>query len=211
MRKRVLVCAVLACAMMATTASAQGIPDIARRAGIGGSVGGFFPFDDDVDAGGAVGFNFGMAPQPGLAPTIGFGWYRADLTLAGVSGDREVGQLRVRPLMAGISYTIVTGRIATGLSLNAGISFNSIKLDDAYRTSFGPNAAVQVDASNSFAMRPQVRVEYSLAPKVGLFSSLGYFYTEFDNVIETPAGRFENQWDASSVNLFFGVMVYPLR
>lgn len=211
MRKRILVCVVLACAMMATTASAQGIPDIAKRAGIGASVGGIFPLDDDVDAGGAFGFNFGLAPQTGLAPTIGFGWYNADLRLPGVSGDREVGRLRVRPLMAGISYTIVTGRLATGLSLNAGISFNSIKLDDAYRTSFGPNADVEVDASHSFAVRPQVRVEYSLARKVGVFSSLGYFYTDFDNVIETPAGRFENEWDARSVNFFVGVMVYPLR
>jgi len=30
-------------------------------------------------------------------------------------------------------------------------------------------------------------------------------------VIETPLGRFENEWDASSFNLFVGVMVYPFR
>lgn len=211
MRKRVLVCVVLACAMMASTASAQRVPDIAKRAGIGGSVGGIFPLDDDVESGGAFGFNFGLAPQTGLAPTIGFGWYRADLKLPGVSGDRRVGQLRVRPLMAGISYTKVTGRLATGVSVNAGISFNSIKLDDAYNSFFGPTAQVRVDSSHSFAVRPQVRVEYSVARKVGVFSSLGYFYTDFDNEIETPAGRFENEWDARSVNVFFGVMVYPLR
>lgn len=211
MRKCVLVCVVLACAMMATTASAQGVPDIAKRAGIGVSVGGISPTDDDVDAGGAFGFNFGLAPQTGLAPTIGFGWYNADLRLPGVSGDREVGRLRVRPLMAGISYTKVSGRLATGVSVNAGISFNSIKLDGAYPGFFGPNAVVRVDASNSFAVRPQVRVEYSVARKVGVFSSLGYFHSNFDSVIETPAGRFENEWDASSINLFVGVMVYPLR
>ena len=48
MSKRVLVCVVVACVVTATTASAQGLPNIVKRAGIGGSFGGIFPFDDDV-------------------------------------------------------------------------------------------------------------------------------------------------------------------
>jgi hypothetical protein len=211
MRKRVLLCAVLACAVTATNASAQMITNLAKRAGIGGSVGGIFPFDDDVSVGLAAGINVGLAPAPGLAPTMGFGWYRADLTLSRVSGDVEVGDLRIRPLMAGIGYTWVKGRVATGVSINAGISFNSIRLNDQYRSFFGPGTEVRVDASNSFAVRPQLRVEYAVARKVGVYSSVGYFFTEFDNVIETPIGRFENEWDASSFNIFVGAMVYPLR
>ena len=211
MTKRVLVCVVLACAVTATNASAQGIMNMAKRVGVGGSVGGIFPVDDDVKAGRAFGFNFGLAPDPGLGLTLGFGWYTADLTLSGVSGDAEVGDLNIRPFMAGVGYTWVTGRVATSVSINAGISFNSIKLNDQYRTFFGPGTEVHVDASNSFAARPQFRVEYALAKKVGVYTSLGYFYTEFDNEIETPRGRFENEWDASSVNIFVGVMVYPLR
>jgi len=211
MTKRVLVCAVLAVVVTATNASAQMITNMAKRAGIGGSVGGIFPLDDDVTAGKAFGFNFGLAPEPGLGFTLGFGWYTADLTLSGVSGDREVGDLRIRPVMAGVGYTWVNGRVATGVSINAGISFNSIRLNDQYRTFFGLGTEVRVDASNSFAARPQLRVEYAVARKVGVFSSAGYFFTEFDNVIETPIGRFENEWDASSFNLFVGVMVYPFR
>ena len=49
------------------------------------------------------------------------------------------------------------------------------------------------------------------AKKVGVFSSAGFFFTKFDNVIETPVGRFENEWDGSSFNLFVGAMVYPFR
>ena len=201
----------LACALTATSAAAQAIPDIVRRVGIGGSVGGIFPLDDDVNAGLAGGVNFGLAPATGFGPTIGLGWYEGDLTLSRVSGDVEVGRLRVRPLMAGVGYTWVNGRVATGVSINAGISFNSIRLDDQYRAFFGPGSDVRVDASNSFAARPQFRVEYAVARKVGVYSSAGYFFTEFDNVIETPAGRFENEWDASSFNIFVGVMVYPFR
>ena len=51
MRKRVLVFAILACAIASTSASAQGIPAAARRVGVGISVGGIFPTDDDVNAG----------------------------------------------------------------------------------------------------------------------------------------------------------------
>ena len=113
--------------------------------------------------------------------------------------------------MAGIGYTWVTGRVATGVSINAGISFNSIRLNDQYRTFFGSGTEVSVDASNSFAARPQLRFEYSVARKVGVYTSLGYFFTKFDNVIETPIGRFENEWDASSFNIFVGAMVYPFK
>jgi hypothetical protein len=211
MRKLVVVCAVLTCVVTATTASAQMVTNIAKRAGIGASVGGIFPFDDDVSVGTAFGVNAGLAPAPGFGPTLGFGWYQGDLTLSGVSGDREVGHLRVRPLMGGVGYTWVKGPLATGVSINAGISFNSIRLDDQYRTFFGPGTEVRVDASNSFAVRPQIRFEYAVARKVGVYTSLGYFFTEFNNVIETPVGRFENEWDASSFNIFVGAMVYPFR
>jgi hypothetical protein len=212
MTKRVLVCAVLVCAVTAANASAQGLPNIIKRAGVGGSFGGIFLIDDDVTVGKAYGFNFGLAPEPGLGLTIGFGWYTGELTSSRVfSGEREIGDLRVRPVMAGVGYTWVKDRLATGVSINAGVSFNSIELNDQARSFFGSGTEVRVDASNSFAVRPQLRVEYAVARKVGVFSSAGYFFTEFDNVVETPVGRFENEWDASSFNLFVGVMVYPFR
>jgi hypothetical protein len=142
---------------------------------------------------------------------MGLGWYEGDLTLARVSGDVNVGRLRVRPLMGGIGYTWVNGRVATGVSINAGISFNSIRLDDQYRAGFGSGSEVRGDASNSFAARPQLRVEYAVARKFGVYSSASYFFTRFDSVLETPVGRFENEWDGSSFNVFVGLMVYPFK
>jgi len=184
---------------------------MAGRAGIGASAGGIVPLDDDVSVGGAFGVVFGLAPQSGFGPTIGFGWYHADLVLPELSGDAQMGHLRVRPLMAGIGYTWVTGRIATGVSINAGISFNSIRVNNAFRASFGPGAQVRADVNNSFALRPQFRIEYAVTRKVGVYSSVGYFFTDVDSIIDTPAGRFENGWDAHSVNVFGGVMIYPFR
>jgi len=211
MRKRVLVFAILACAIASTSASAQGIPAAARRVGVGISVGGIFPTDDDVNAGLAAGVTLGLAPATGLGPTIGLGWYEGDLRLARVSGSARVGQLRVRPLMGGVGYTWVTGRVATGASINAGISFNSIRVDDMYSLGFSSGGEVRGDASNSFAARPQLRVEYAVTRKMGVYSSASYFFTQLDSVLETPIGRFEDEWDGSSFNLFVGIMVYPFK
>src|ERR1044072_6723775 len=111
MKGHVLACALLTCVMTATNASAQMVANIAKRAGIGGSVGGIFPFDDEVSVGAAFGVSAGLAPEPGFGPPLGFGWYQGDLTLSGISGDREVGDLRVRPLMGGVGYTWVRGRL----------------------------------------------------------------------------------------------------
>ena len=211
MTKRVLVCAVLVYVVTATNASAQVITNLIKRVGIGGSVGTFFTSSDNVNTAFGVGVNVGLVPKPGLGAALGLGWYQTDLTLSGVSGDVEVGRLRVRPVMAGVAYTWVKGQLATAVSIGAGISFNSIKLNDEYRSFFGPGTEVSVDASNSFVVRPQFRVEYAVAKKVGVYSSVGYFFNKFDNVIETPIGRFENEWDASSFNIFVGVMVYPFK
>jgi len=211
MRKRILLCTVLACVVTATNASAQVITNLIKRVGIGGSVGTFFTSDDNVNTALGVGVNVGLTPKPGLGATLGLGWYQTDLTLSGVSGDVEVGRLRVRPIMAGIGYTWMKDRLATSVSIGAGISFNSIKLNDQYRTFFGPGTEVRVDASNSFVVRPQFRVEYAVAKKVGVYSSVGYFFNKFDNVIETPIGRFENEWDASSFNISVGARVYPFK
>jgi len=211
MRKRVLVCTVLACVVTATNASAQVIKNLIKRVGIGGSVGTFFTSDDNVNTALGAGVNVGMVPKPGLGAMLGLGWYQTDLTLSGVSGDVEVGRLHVRPVMAGVAYTWVKDRLATSVSIGAGISFNQIILNDQYRTFFGPGTEVRVDASDSFVVRPQFRVEYAVAKKVGVYSSVGYFFNKFDNVIETPIGRFENEWDASSFNISFGARVYPFK
>src|SRR5688572_3352234 len=83
MRKRVVVCAIVAFAVTATKASAQTITNMVKRVGVGGSFGGIFTFDDDVANGAAFGFNFGLAPMPGFGPTLGLGWYQQNLTLSG--------------------------------------------------------------------------------------------------------------------------------
>jgi hypothetical protein len=206
MRKRVLVWAVVVCAVTATSASAQMVTNMAKRVGVGGSVGGIFTTGDDVNAGVAFGANVGLAPAQGFGPTLGFGWYEGDLAVPAIGGGFDFGHLRVRPLMAGVGYAWVRNRVATSVSFNAGISFNSVRVNDPYRASVG-----QIEVSNSFAARPQFRVEYAVARKVGVYTSVGYFLTQVDAEIGTAVGVLDEEWDASSVNVFVGVMVYPFK
>src|SRR5688500_3600445 len=165
-------CALVVCALTTENASAQ-LPEIAKRVGIGGSVGGIFPNDDDVNAGLAGGVSFGLAPAGGLGPTMGFGWYEGDLALPRVSGNVGGGRVRGRPRMAAMAHSWVKARVATGLSTDAGISFSSIRLDDQYRAFFGSGREVRVEPDNRLATRPQLRVEYPVARKVGVYSSAG--------------------------------------
>src|SRR5688500_11870511 len=88
-------CALVVCALTTENASAQ-LPEIAKRVGIGGSVGGIFPNDDDVNAGLAGGVCFGLAPAGGRGPTMGRGWQGGLLALPRVSRNGEV-----RPLPGG--------------------------------------------------------------------------------------------------------------
>lgn len=51
MLRRVLPCAFLICTLTASNASAQVIKNMVRRAGVGGSFGGIFTIDEDVNVG----------------------------------------------------------------------------------------------------------------------------------------------------------------
>jgi hypothetical protein len=189
----------------AADASAQ----IWRRAGVGASVGWVQPTDSDVEVGTVVGALFGFKPQEGLALTGGLGWFGADLFLEELAGSQRVARLQVRPVMAGLGYTWVRGRVATNASFVAGVSFNDVDLDDRVVAVLGPGS--RMDVSNTFAMRPSVEVEYEVARKVALSATLGYFFSRPDATLVTPAGNIDDRWDASTVTITFGVMIYPFQ
>lgn len=198
-----LLLTVAATLLAAPPASAQ----VWTRVGIGASVGAWVPTDDDVDGGASWGLGVSLAPEPGWGIAGNLGWFEADL-LQPLGGDR-IGSLSVKPLLLGVSYTWMRDRLSVSPSLTAGVSFNSVDLDQGFRQSFaGP---VSLEVSNSFAVRPNVEVEYAVAPKLALTLSTGLFLTKPDVELETPAGRIEDEWDMSAFNVFVGVTVYPFR
>lgn len=191
--------------------AAQTLGDMLRNAGVGVSVGVVAANDDEVSVGGTWGITFGTAPAEGLGLVGNLGWFTGDLSLATGAGSQHVGTVRVRPVMAGLGYTWLRDRLATTAALTAGISFNSGRLDDGFRQSFPPGARVDLDVDNSFAVRPAVKVEYAVAPKLGVFTTGAYVFTKIDSTLIAPSGTFEDRWNASHFTWTVGAMFYPGR
>lgn len=189
------------------------VPDAAsaqfwRQLGFGANIGLTEPIDGDVDGALVLGGSGGMAPEHGWGFAASLGWFEADLIDGRGADSRSVGELKVRPLMAGVGYTWHNGRFATTASLTAGISLNGGTLDDALRQE-SPGAAL--DVGNSFAIRPAIEVEYFLTRKFALTGAAGFLFTRPEITLTTPESRLTDRWNASSFNLLAGVVVYPFR
>src|SRR5262245_8098670 len=107
-----VVAVALLCASLAAPVAAQ----TEGRVSVGATVSYFQPTDSAV--GSLVGFGplVRLNPRDGWGLPAGFSWFRADLNNpSGASGP--FATLRVRPLMAGVSYTVGKQPVLFGLSL----------------------------------------------------------------------------------------------
>jgi hypothetical protein len=181
-----------------------------KQLGFGVNAGVTESIDSEVDAPVVVGFTGGTAPEKGWGFTAGLGWFEADLVDARGMASRRVGTAKVRPVMAGVGYTWLNGRVATTASLTAGISINGATLDSALAAA-PAGQTYALDIENSFAMRPALEVEYFLARKLALSATASFLFTRPDIVLITPERRVTDRWNASSFNLVGGVVVYPFR
>ena len=199
------------CSGLAGSASAQFIADLVKSAGVGATVGVVAPLDSEVDVGPVYGVTLGLAPVKGWSWAGNLGWFTGNLRLEDGGVNRDVGRITVRPVMGGIGYTWVDGKLFTTVSLTAGVSFNSADVDGNYKEIFGPGTAVSLDADNSFCVKPAVEVEYTLTPKWALTTYGGFIFTSIDSRLRTPVGTYEDRWDVSHFSVLAGVMFYPFR
>lgn len=102
------------------------------------------------------------------APAIGFGWSTRDLAAAPGNHD-ALAKLRVRPVMAGVSYEHAFGRTAIVGSLVAGYAFNSVRPDEE---AAGPLRAIR--SSNAFAIRPGAAFRVDVTDRTAIQFSLSY-------------------------------------
>jgi hypothetical protein len=113
--------------------------------------------------------NFRLVPRKGLGLAWGLSWFETDrFNFQAIGGDNTEGRIRIRPVMAGASYTFGEDRTFLSVSTVAGIAFN--------RTRGG--GGVSID--NSFAVRPGVGFWHSVHPRVGLTAFGGYVITRPD-------------------------------
>jgi hypothetical protein len=188
----------LVCTASAASAQTEG------RVSIGGSVTFNGTTDDGVASTTTVGPLVRLNPHKGWGPAGAFNWFRADLNNpGGASGD--FARLRVRPLMAGVSYTVGTGDVLASFSIVGGPSFNKAEFQKGYLST-----GESIDADTSFALRPGVGLTWTVAPRVAIIGFGGYLINRPDIVYRNRAGQeFRDQWKADAVVVSVGA-VYSL-
>jgi hypothetical protein len=160
---------------------------------------------------GSYGVSIGLAPgrNNGWRYPFGIGWFTEEFV---APNGAIFGQLRARPFYGGIGYGWHFGKLSTGIQMQAGWSFNTLKPHGDPVSAFGmlPGAMI-MDVDNSWSLRPQFKVEYFLHPKFTVRSSLNYVFMNPTVTVATPTGVVTDRWNASNVSLAVGVGVYPFR
>lgn len=162
-----------------------------------------------------------LSTTPRLRPTIrripsrGWGfagalnWFDADVDGSRVGNAGRLGRLSIRPLMVGIGYTAVHGRIGISPSLVAGPALNTLSIDAEVRdrVSVGGNRFEKTVGSVSIAVRPGVNVTYAVAPRVAVTGFGGYLFNRPAIVLQEAAAETRIRWNADGVVLSAGVLV----
>jgi hypothetical protein len=151
-----------------------------------------------------------LNPRKGWGIAAGASWFRADLdNPSGASGP--FARLRIRPLMAGVAYTIGEQPVLVSFSVVTGPSFNRLDFEDDFIRTLPPGPVTPaLDANNSWAVRPGVGVTWTVAPRVAIIGFGGYMINRPDVIYTDSSGqRFENRWKADSILLSAGA-VYSL-
>jgi hypothetical protein len=193
----------------------MGVPALSEaqtegRVSVGASVTQVIPTDDEVKSTIGIGPLVRLNPKRGWGPAGAFNWFRSDIEdPSGASGD--FARMRIRPLMAGIAYTIGGGTVLTSFSIVAGPSFNRIDFEDDFLDRVaGTGATPTIDIENSFAIRPGVNVTWTVAPRVAIVAFGGFMFNRPDVVYRDPSGtEFRDRWKADAVGISVGA-VYSL-
>jgi len=119
-------------------------------------------------AGTQLGPLFRIRSTPGLHPAFGLNWVMADLEMNMRTDEGVVGRLRLRPLMAGVSYTWIAGKLSVSPRMIAGYSFNRVRGADS------------VSARDSFVSKAELQVWRDLSRRVGLLGTVGYLFARPD-------------------------------
>jgi hypothetical protein len=146
------------------------------------AIGGAFtvrvPVDSEVNTskGPGLTWRWGHA-HTGFGWHWGLNWFTTEVDRAVGDSDVELGELRVRPFMAGYGYTRVFGRTSVTADVLAGYAFTSMSVTreagDAYRDRLGARS-LTVDTTNTATAMPEAGVWFDLSRKVGINFNAGY-------------------------------------
>jgi hypothetical protein len=129
--------------------------------------------------------------DPGWNVHIGLNWYAVDIDRQVGGATTTLGELHIRPIMAGYGYTWVRGKNSVSADLLGGYAFGSMTMSDgapaAYQTRLGVQAT-DADASNAFVVRPEIDIWHDINKLFGLNVNIGYIVARPDVTVTTTAG-----------------------
>jgi hypothetical protein len=109
----------------------------------------------------------------GWGPSFGLSGYTGDIVVPVDGRKTTIGELKIRPVMGGVSYSIGPGRLRTSFSLVGGYAFTNAKV----MTALPEGTSVTIDVTDAWVVRPSVGVTYALMRRLALVASVGYVYT----------------------------------
>lgn len=140
----------------------------------------------------------------------GLNWYSVDIDRPIGGLMTELGELKVRPLMAGYGYSYrMSRRLDITGAVLGGYAFGSIGLVpsavDAYERRLGAQS-VTARASNTFVLKPELGVWYDLNKDFGLNVNAGYMIARPDVIVDTTAGQDKRTARADQFILKVGIV-----
>lgn len=153
-------------------------------------------------------WRFGTS-KPGWGFHWGLNWYEVDVERPIGGVPTELGELHVRPIMAGWGYTHIVRRTAIIADVLGGYAIGSAKLApsgiEAYQSRLGAQS-VTIEASNALVLKPEIAVWYDLNKKVGININAGYMFARPDIIVHTMLGADKRQARADQFILKAGVV-----
>jgi hypothetical protein len=161
-----------------------------------------------------VGFELRLGHErQGWVPQVSFfNWFDTDVQQSVAGRSSELGQLRIRPIMAGYGYTWIRGRTALTADVVGGFAINSFDLNAAAATEYQARLGatnLRTSASNTFAVKPEVQAWYDLNNRIGLKLNGGYLIARPSVTITSTLGEDTRPVHADTFLITFGV-VYSL-
>ena len=131
--------------------------------------------------------------RQGWGPSFGLNWLRSDVYVP-VNGQQvAVGTARLRPVMAGIGYSINRGRLVTNFSMVGGYAINDARID----RELPPGYSASLEVKDAWVMRPATSLTFALTRRLALVGSVGYVISNPKVVINVtdPGGRAQSYSD----------------
>jgi hyperosmotically inducible protein len=169
----------------------------------GVSVGWSRPRADGLEPGLGIGLSVRLGRGRGLGPAIAFDWISSEVRA--LDGQRSgVTRVRIRPVMAGVSYTFASDRVSVAPSIVGGYAFNSLNIRDASAA-----APLPVGVANSFAWRAGVSLWVETTRRTAVNVSVGYLDTSLRFTV-FEQGRLEKRSQPGDSVILRSGIVYKL-